>query len=181
MSRRRRHQQFDACSRLFMPSPCAAVLHIRRHDVSRRRQCARLRQVGYKPGPVHPSCVGADSRLLRNATIRWDGVDSCPSPARFVRHTGRTSSGPWTHVPPPLSSFATQVERALGNAWRSAHPCANTPRDSCSLHRSSYVAASVLIMRSRVGLINCFIAANAPRNRYEKQSWLFQRPHGQQR
>ena len=87
----------------------------------------------------------------------------------------------WTHVPPPLSSFATQVERALGIAWRSAHPCANTPRDSCSLHRSSYVAASVLIMRSRVGLINCFIAANAPRNRYEKQSWLFQRPHGQQR
>ena len=34
---------------------------------------------------------------------------------------------------------------------------------------------------SRWVCINCFDAANAPRNRYEKQSWLFQRPHGQQR
>ena len=88
----------------------------------------------------------------------------------------------WTHVPPPLSSFATQVERALGIAWRSAHPCANTPR------RQLFASQEQLRRRvrshheiSRVGLINCFNAANAPRNRYEKQSWLFQRPHGQQR
>mmetsp|Transcript_29467 Transcript_29467/g.71171 ORF Transcript_29467/g.71171 Transcript_29467/m.71171 type:complete len:218 (-) Transcript_29467:16-669(-) len=29
--------------------------------------------------------------------------------------------------------------------------------------------------------INCFDAANVPRRRYERQSWLIPRPHGQQR
>ena len=132
MSRRRRHQQFDACSRLFMPSPCAAVLHIRRHDVSRRRQCARRRQVGDTPGPVHPSCLSADFRLLRSATNRWDGLDSCPSPAQFVRHTGRTSSGECVAVSTPVCQRADVYN---------------------SLRRSSYVAACVLIMRSHVGSV----------------------------
>ena len=93
MSRQRRYQLFDASLRLVMLSSRAALLHVRLCNVLRQRQYARFRQVGDMTGPVHPLCMSADFCPIRNATVRWDGVDSCPSLAQFVCHTGRTSYG----------------------------------------------------------------------------------------
>jgi hypothetical protein len=165
MIRQRRHQLSDASSRLGMRSPRAALLHIRLRDGSRQRFASTAicspppgrRRARTCPSLLCERRLSSDAQF--NYQVGWVGLMSLP---HSVRSTHRSNElwgmrGGWhTRVP---------TRCGFNNSLRSC----------------SYIAACVLIMRSCLGLINCFIAANAPCNRYERQSWLFQRPHGQQR